>query len=240
VGLQLRDRFQQHFAPLQHGVATPGGCEAIVAGIRAYIKQEPQSHVLQVDLANAFKEVDRVAMFEELRDHFPELVSFLRCFYAEPSRLLLRRDSGEWELLQSSTGSRQGDPIAGHLFALPHRRALLATQAAFPDVQLPSLADDTHILGPPTPGTVAAFHHLEGEMVTLNLRVKLTKCVAYSPAGIPPSLQLPLDFDRLAQGIKKPSGFPSAAPPTFTTLWGLSYRSLRSSFRPFLCSEIYR
>ena len=37
VGLQLRDRFQQHFAPLQYGVATPGGCEAIVAGIRAYI-----------------------------------------------------------------------------------------------------------------------------------------------------------------------------------------------------------
>jgi hypothetical protein len=131
VGLQLRDRFQLHFAPLQYGVATPGGCEAIVAGIRAYIEQEPQSLVLQVDLANAFNEVDRVAMFEELRDHFPELVPFVRCFYAEPSRLLLRRDSGEWELLQSSTGSRQGDPIAGHLFALPHRRALLATQPAF-------------------------------------------------------------------------------------------------------------
>jgi hypothetical protein len=41
VGLQLQDRFQQHFAPLQYGVATPGGCEAILAGIRAYIKQEP-------------------------------------------------------------------------------------------------------------------------------------------------------------------------------------------------------
>jgi hypothetical protein len=60
VGLQLRDRFQQHFAPLQYGVASPGGCEAIVAGIRAYIEQEPQSLVLHVDLANAFNEVDRV------------------------------------------------------------------------------------------------------------------------------------------------------------------------------------
>jgi hypothetical protein len=202
LGLQLRDRFQQHFAPLQYGVATPGGCEAIVAGIRAYIKREPQSLVLRVDLANAFNEVDRVAMFEELRDHFPELVPFVRCFYAEPSRLLLGRDSGEWELLQSSTGSCQGDPIAEHLFALPHRRALLATHAAFSDVQLPSLADDSHILGPPTPGTVAAFHHLHGELVKLNLRVKLAKCVVYSPAGIPAPLQplLP-NFDRPAQGI---------------------------------------
>jgi hypothetical protein len=100
-----------------------------------------------------------------------------------------------------STGSRQGDSIAGHLFALPHCRALLATQAAFPDLQLPSLADDTHILGPPTPGTVAAFHHLQGELVKLNLRVKLAKCVAYSPAGILAPLQLPPDFDRPAQGI---------------------------------------
>jgi hypothetical protein len=78
VGLQLRDRFWHHFTPLQYGLATPGGCEAIVAGIRAYIKQEPQSLVLQVDLANAFNDVDRVAMFEELRDHFPELVPFVR------------------------------------------------------------------------------------------------------------------------------------------------------------------
>jgi hypothetical protein len=131
VGLQLRYRFQQHFAPLQFEVATSGCCEVIVAGIRAYIEQEPQSLVLQVDLANAFNEVDRVAMFEKLRDHFPELVPFVRCFYAKPSRLSLRRDSGEWELLQSSIESLQGDPIAGHLFALPHRRG-----AASPPRQL--------------------------------------------------------------------------------------------------------
>jgi hypothetical protein len=48
---------------------------------------------------------------------------------------------------------------------------------------------------------VAAFHHLQGELVKLNLRVKLAKCVAYSPAGIPPALQLPPDFDRPAHGI---------------------------------------
>jgi AcrR family transcriptional regulator len=208
VGLQLRDRFQQHFAPLQYGVATPGGCEAIVAGIRAYIEQEPQSLFLQVDLANAFNEVDRVAMFEELRDHFPELVAFVRGLSAASMQSLvgycLDGIAEQWELLQSSTGSREGDPIAGHLFALPHRRALLATQAAFSDIQLPSLADDTRILGPPTPGTVSAFHCLQGELVKLNLRVKLAKCLAYSPAGIPPSLQLPPDFDRPAQGILAP------------------------------------
>jgi hypothetical protein len=53
----------------------------------------------------------------------------------------------------------------------------------------------------PTPATVAAFHHLQGELVKLNLPVKLAKCVAYSPAGIPAPLQLPPNFDRPAQSI---------------------------------------
>jgi hypothetical protein len=38
-------------------------------------------------------------------------------------------------------------------------------------------------------------------LVKLNLRVKLAKCVAYSPAGISAPFQLPPDFDRPAQGI---------------------------------------
>jgi hypothetical protein len=69
-----------------------------VAGIKAYIEQKPG--LLRCSAgrfgANAFNEVDRVAIFsEELRDHFLELVPFVRCFYAEPSRLLLKRDSKE-------------------------------------------------------------------------------------------------------------------------------------------------
>jgi hypothetical protein len=95
VGLQYRERFSEFFSPLQYGVATPRGCEAVVAGIWVCLDLEPETLVLQVDLANAFNQFDRVAMFDELRSHFPKLLPFFRCFYAEPSRLLLRRDSGD-------------------------------------------------------------------------------------------------------------------------------------------------
>jgi hypothetical protein len=78
VGLQYRERFSEFFSPLQYGVANPGGCEAC-------LDLEPETLVLQVDLANAFNEFDRVAMFDELRSHFKELLPFFRCFYAEPS-----------------------------------------------------------------------------------------------------------------------------------------------------------
>ena len=51
--------------------------------------------------------------------------------------------------LESATGTRQGDPLGGVLFALGHQQALRATAAAFPDCAFPSIADDTRIVGPP-------------------------------------------------------------------------------------------
>ncbi|GAQ93619.1 hypothetical protein KFL_017180010, partial [Klebsormidium nitens] len=76
IALQMRDAFQQFFSPLQFAVSTPGGCESIIAGIRALLDADPELLVMQVDLANAFNEVDRTAIFEELRAHFPALIPF--------------------------------------------------------------------------------------------------------------------------------------------------------------------
>jgi hypothetical protein len=72
----LAERFEEG----EHGVAQsadgPTDGEAVVAGIRACLDLEPKTLVLQVDLANAFNDFDRVAMFDELRSHFPELLLF--------------------------------------------------------------------------------------------------------------------------------------------------------------------
>jgi hypothetical protein len=46
VGLLYRERFSEFFSPLQHGVATPDGCEAVVAGIRACLDLKPETLVL--------------------------------------------------------------------------------------------------------------------------------------------------------------------------------------------------
>lgn len=61
IALQMRDAFQQFFSPLQFAVSTPGGCESIVAGIRCLLDLDPELIIMQVDLANAFNEVDRTA-----------------------------------------------------------------------------------------------------------------------------------------------------------------------------------
>jgi hypothetical protein len=58
IALQMRDTFQEHFSPLQYAVATSAGCETIVAGVQALLEADPELLVLQVNMANAFNEVD--------------------------------------------------------------------------------------------------------------------------------------------------------------------------------------
>ena len=201
IALQMRDAFQQFFSPLQFAVSTPGGCESIVAGIRALLDVDPELLVMQVDLANAFNEVDRTAIFEELRAHFPALIPFTRLFYASSSRLMYRRADQSWVALLSQTGTRQGDPLGMFYFCLAYQRALSSTHAAFPDVHLPSYADDTHVVAR-SDRALAAFHHLVAQVGELNLRVKLPKCTAYSPSPISPDLSIPPEISRPSDGIR--------------------------------------
>jgi hypothetical protein len=154
------------------------------------------------------------------------------------SPLLLRRDSGEWKLLQSSTGLRQRDPSAGFRFALAYHRPLLAMCAALLDVHLPFYADDTHIVGLRAQATVA-FEHLQCNLATLNLQIKLAKCITYSIAELFPALPIPPEFWR------PPTASSPMAPymvwsPTSTRYLGLSNSCLVSSLPLSLCTEICR
>ena len=84
--------------------------------------------------------------------------------------------------LESATGTRQGDPLGGVLFAIGHQRALRATAVAFPECAFPSIADDTHIVGPPA-RVAEAFVHFDAQLALLDLCVQPSKCVAWSPSG---------------------------------------------------------
>ena len=68
------------------------------------------------------------------------------------------------------------------MFAIGHQRALRATAAAFPDCAFPSIADDTHIVGPP-PRAAEAFSHLAAQLALLDLDVQTSKSHAWSPSG---------------------------------------------------------
>ncbi|KAL2630334.1 hypothetical protein R1flu_015020 [Riccia fluitans] len=164
LSLQFRATFFNHFEPWQFGVATGGGCETIVHGLRATLDLHPDWVVLQLDIRNAFNTVSREAIFRELGSALgtlDPLFPFVRSFYSQSSPLYFSMGTrtGDISTLLSEVGTRQGDPLGGALFALGHLRALRATMPQHPDCIFPSYADDTHIVGP-IDQVLLAFHTL--------------------------------------------------------------------------------
>jgi len=78
-------------------------------------------------------------------------------------------------IIDSFLNTRQGDPLGGPLFLLAHYRAFLETITWAPNYIFPSLADDTHIVGPLSEIT-RVFYHLSTQLALVGLKVKVLKC----------------------------------------------------------------
>ena len=195
--VQLRDALQQALMPLQFGIAVQGGTEAVVLGIRAALQAHPDWVVLKVDVSNAFNSVHRSSFFEALLaggEEFRSILPFVRSMYGAPSDLWFRLEGPggpSVRKLSSTTGTRQGDPLGGPLFALAHHGALQATQDEHPGVFLPSIADDTYILG--TRQEVGrAFLCFQEQLARRGLRVNRAKCALLEPPDLPVGHTSPL------------------------------------------------
>ena len=69
--------------------------------------------LLKLDFRNAFNTLTRDKMLESVKDHAPELFSFIHAAYGEPSLLFC----GQHTLL-SAEGVQQGDPLGPFFFCL--------------------------------------------------------------------------------------------------------------------------
>ena len=90
IMLHYRDDFQDILAPLQLGVAVPGGSEAVVLGICAALEAHPDWVLLSMDLTNAFNSVDRALVFEALQTGGPamrSIIPFVRMQYGQAGHL---------------------------------------------------------------------------------------------------------------------------------------------------------
>ncbi|KAL2629302.1 hypothetical protein R1flu_013988 [Riccia fluitans] len=159
----------------------------------------------EVDIQNVFNTVSREALFHELRaatGSLDQFFPFVHFFYARCLPLYFSHCSREDEvsLFSSELGTRQGDPLGGALFALAHLRALRTMALEHPLCMFPSLADDTHIVGP-SEVVLPAFHSLEGHLSAVGLTVQPTKCAIWSPSGLSSSLSLPPGFSLPFAGL---------------------------------------
>jgi len=99
--------------PIQLGVATSGGCEAVVHNLQHALEQETQPvAALAIDFRNAFNSVSRKVMLETLYSH-PRLQYIWRLVdfaYSAPTNLYVRGADRALSIgMYSTQGVRQGD-----------------------------------------------------------------------------------------------------------------------------------
>jgi hypothetical protein len=123
--LQFCGNFTTHFSSHQFGIATRGGCETIIHGIKWTLNLHHKWVVFQLDILNAFNLVLRRVIFQEFHATGRDIIwfiPFVHAFYAFESLLFYSHHNygGDVRVIPFAMGIRQGDPLGGALFALIH------------------------------------------------------------------------------------------------------------------------
>ena len=100
--------------PIQLGVGTRGGSEALVHAARRYLDLKSSDRAfVKLDFTNAFNSIRRDSMLEAVTLSCPDLLPFVTSAYGSSSHLWL----GD-RLLSSEEGVQQGDPLGPLLFCI--------------------------------------------------------------------------------------------------------------------------
>ena len=55
--------------------------EAIIHSVRQVMEEEEDAYLMQLDLVNAYNQVDRDQVFHEVEEHFPEMLKWVMVCY---------------------------------------------------------------------------------------------------------------------------------------------------------------
>ena len=157
--------------PAQRGVGVQGGPEQIAHTVRAWLRKKTNV-VLTVDVKNAFNEIERKIILEQITLRFPELSNITQFLYGDNPDLFL----SDYGIIKSSNGSQQGDPFASLFFAIGEHPALLETIRLYrieePESKDFLIAghDDIFICGESAKSCHRIFKILKGEMIKIALQ----------------------------------------------------------------------
>jgi hypothetical protein len=137
-------------APLQLGIGSSGGAEAIIHRVQALLELQPNHVLLSLDFVNGFNSMFRHVMLERLFA-LPELSPLWRLAnlcYGVPSPLHLFDREELVHTFTSQRGSRQGCVLGTLLFCLGLQPVLERAADGLSDITISAYIDDIAIVGP--------------------------------------------------------------------------------------------
>jgi hypothetical protein len=207
----FKDQFRDFLMPHQVGVAVPGGAEIVVHEARRIteIFQSRSKYkdfgFLKIDFKNAFNEVSRQAIYDELVENFPQIIPYFNWCYADPTVLFF----GDFQV-SSEVGVQQGDPLGPCFFSLVLRKLILEIEKKFTPRWNRWYLDDGNI-GSDFESLSGILNLIDDLGPKLGLYLNRSKCQIYGFQNPPPESIFPhveigksSDFDTLGAPIGSP------------------------------------
>ena len=182
---QLKAKFANFFAPIQHGVATEGGSELVTHNVQLLLDANPDWVLLQTDMSNAFNSVSRSHLLDQVTEHFLEILRHCFQMYYNLSDLVYNLN-GKSVFVISEEGIQQGDPLGLALSSLAIRFILVELQTDHDKVIYLAYLDKISILGPAEP-VIDAGIALKNALLPINLSINDKKYTLLSkkPLDVP-------------------------------------------------------
>ena len=171
-------------SPSQFGVGTRGGVEPLIRAVQravdGSIEGQNFTHITSLDFSNAFNTLDRSELASSIRRHAGGLYRLAKWAYDSPSDLILGGIQAPPEVICSSQGVRQGDPLGPLLFSIGIRPIIEdLSNALGPDCVVLAYLDDMYILSSSadTLSRVEDFFALNERSLKLNVAKSFTNSV---------------------------------------------------------------
>lgn len=184
-----RVMIREYLEPLQLGVGSPAGCETVAHLLQitaALVLDEaervdthdyvPTIGILQTDTANAFNQLDRLPIWNQVCKVTPYLRGIFQQVYGSSNAIFF--PTGMY-VGHCTTGTRQGCVLGSFLYCLTTHPVLQSLQNSFPNTVVRAIADDIHIIGPP-PVFDQVLTTLAALYAPLGLTLNLDKCKSWN------------------------------------------------------------
>jgi hypothetical protein len=184
---KFQSRLVTRLGPIQTCLQE-AGVEKTVFFVKTQLDLNPSRIAVSLDIANAFNEVMRSRIRSVLCAEFPSLVPFFDVFYANPTKLYVNNFTTS---LVGEEGVCQGDPWGPALFCLALSPVLEQFASDFPDCKFSFYADDGCLIFDDQAEVRPALISLASKLMSVGLKMRVSKCVAYSPQASLSPLSFP-------------------------------------------------